>query len=75
MGDYGNVGINAGYARLNARDYGKIGLEGSLKKELDKNPNIGYTLGGNASALIAKKQVLMPEFMQEWILGHQPARN
>lgn len=55
MGDYGNVGINAGYARLNARDYGKIGLEGSLKKELDKNPNIGYTLGGNASALIGKK--------------------
>lgn len=51
MGDYGNVGINAGYARFGARDFGKLGLEGTLKGDFD-NPDIGYKLSGNAAGLM-----------------------
>ena len=54
MGDYGKVGLNAGYAQFNNKEYGKVGIEGSLKKELDRNPNIGYTLAGNVNGLIGK---------------------
>lgn len=51
MGDYGNVGINAGYARFGNTGYGKAGLEGTVKGDFH-NPNNGYKLSGNASALI-----------------------
>lgn len=51
MGDYGNIGINAGYARFETRDYGKVGLEGSLKGDF-ANDNIGYKLSGSAAGLI-----------------------
>lgn len=55
MGDnYGNVGINAGYARFNALDYGKVGAEGTYKGEFN-NPDIGYALSANANALIGNK--------------------
>ena len=51
MGDYGNIGINAGYARFCAKDFGKVGLDGTLKGDF-QNQNIGYKLSANASGLI-----------------------
>ncbi len=51
MGDYGNVGINAGYARFGVNDYGKVGIDGTIKGDFS-NINNGYKLSGNASALI-----------------------
>ena len=55
MGDnYSNVGISAGYARFNSQNYGKVGVDCKYKAELD-NPDIGYTLSGNAGDLIGKK--------------------
>lgn len=51
MGDYGKVDVSAGYTRFDARDFGKVGVGYSYQNEFS-NPNIGYKLAGNASALI-----------------------
>jgi len=54
MGDFGKVAVTAGYARVNIKDYGKIGAEYSYQNSFENNPNIGYKLSANANTLIGK---------------------
>ncbi len=52
MGDgYGKLGVSAGIARFDAREYGKVGAEYTLRGDFS-NPDIGYKLGAKANALI-----------------------
>lgn len=53
MGDFGKVAVTAGYARVNVKDYSKVGAEYSYQNEFS-NPDIGYKLAANANAYIGK---------------------
>lgn len=54
MGDFGKVAVTGGYARVNIKDYGKIGAEYSYQREFDSNPDIGYKLSANVNAYMGK---------------------
>lgn len=54
MGDYGKVGITAGYSRVNVNDYAKVGAEYTYQNSFKNNSNIGYKLACNGNALIGK---------------------
>lgn len=54
MGDYGKIGVSAGAARFDAKNYGKIGAEYTYRGDFD-NVNNGYKLSANANMLIGKE--------------------
>ena len=54
MGDYGKIGVSAGAARFDTKNYGKVGAEYSYQGDFN-NINNGYKLSANANMLIGKE--------------------
>lgn len=53
MGDYGKIGVSAGAARFDTKNYGKIGAEYTYRGDFE-HANNGYKLSANGDLLIGK---------------------